>query len=94
MEERNPRKNFCYYSILSSVNYPFFAFLFQPHPSLMEIPGPWIKSDPILQLQQLQILNPLRQAEDQTGISTETSRIINPLCHRGNSNYSFFKPED
>ena len=34
---------------------------------------------PMPQLQQCQILNPLHWAGDQTGTSTETSQIINPL---------------
>lgn len=34
---------------------------------------------------QCQILSPLCEARDQTGASTETSQIINSLCHSGNS---------
>ena len=37
------------------------------------------------QLQQCQILNPLRQAGDPTSASTETSWIINPLHCSSNS---------
>ena len=55
----------------------------------MEVPGPGTESKPELQLMsQLQkcwILNPPHQARDQIGTSTETSQIINSLCHSGNS---------
>ena len=55
----------------------------------MEVPRPGIESEPelrlVLQLQQHQILNPLRLARDQSGASTETSQIINILGHIGNS---------
>ena len=37
------------------------------------------------------ILNPLCQARDQTGTSTETSWNINPLCHSRNSQGYFVK---
>ena len=51
--------------------------------------GPGIKSEPELQhmplLQQRWILNPPCQAGDPTGAATETSWIINPLHHSGNS---------
>ena len=44
------------------------------------------------------ILSPLHQAQDpQTGASTETSQIINPLCHSGNSLKALsnsFNPQD
>ena len=65
------------------------TFFFKPHFQHIEVPGPGIKSEPELpppaQLPQRQILNPLCWARDQTGASTETGQIINPLRHRGNS---------
>ena len=65
-------------------------FLFQQH---MEVPRPGVKSKPHLQptpqLWQHWILNPPCQAGDQTSKATKTSRIINPLCHRGNSLFCF-----
>ena len=36
------------------------------------------------------ILNPLSEARDQTCILLDTSRILNPLSHNGNSAYFFF----
>ena len=67
----------------------------------MDVPGLGTESklelQPIPQLQQCQILNSLCQARDRTNTSTETSQIINLLCHSGNSpcvlwtcSYSFF----
>ena len=56
----------------------------------MDVPGPGIESElelrPMPQLQQCWILNPLCQARDRTGASTEISQIINPLHHSKNSN--------
>ena len=53
----------------------------------MEVPRPGIESEPHLHLQpmpqlwQHQILNPLAQVGDQIGNATETRLIINPLGH-------------
>ena len=59
----------------------------------MEVPGPGIKSKLELQpvqLQQHQILNPLRWARNQTNTSTETRLIINPVHHCRNSHQQSF----
>ena len=36
-------------------------------------------------LRQYWILNPLSEARDRTGILMDTSQVLNPLSHRGNS---------
>ena len=60
----------------------------------MEVPGSGTASKPELLSQSCDLhhscsdtgsLNPLHWAGDPKGASTETSRIINPLCHIGNS---------
>ena len=55
----------------------------------MGVPGagtePELELQPIPQLQQCQILNARHRARDWTGAFTETSQIINPLHHSGNS---------
>ena len=50
-----------------------------------------LQLQPMPLLQQCQILNPLHQARDLTGASTETSQIINLLCHSRNSKKTFYK---
>ena len=78
----------------------FFFFLFALHPWHVEFPGPGLESKPqlwsTLQLWQCQILNWLCWAgdgiEDGTCAATETSWIINPLHHLGNSPNSHFCP--
>ena len=69
-------------------NILFFP-LFLQHPLHMEVTGPGIESKfrlrPKPQLRPCWNLNPLRQAGDQTSVSTETSWINNPLCHGRNS---------
>ena len=72
-----------------------FIYFFQLHQWHMKVPGPGIKSklelQPPLQLQQCQIPNPLHQAGDQTYAFTVTCRrIIDPLCHTGNSRSLIF----
>ena len=61
----------------------------------MEVPRPGIKSKPELQpkpqLQWCRILHSLRWAKDQTHAAAETSQIINPLYHTGNSNNNCLK---
>ena len=77
-----------YLQLLSSAphsvhsNFPvLFPPLFQLHPRHIEVPGPGIKSElhlqPMPQLGQHWILNPLYRVVDQTGNATETSWIIN-----------------
>ena len=71
-------------------NFPFFFFLFQLHPWHVEVPGPGIKSElqlqPMPQLQQCWICNPLHQTRDGTHTTTEkTTTGHYPLCHSGNS---------
>ena len=39
---------------------------------------------------QYQILNPLSEARDQTCILMDTSRVLNPLSHNGNSLHHLF----
>ena len=56
----------------------------------MEVPGPGMESElelpPVPQLQQHGILNPLCRARgNQTSTSTETSWLINSLCHHSRS---------
>ena len=55
-----------------------FVFLSWLHPQHMEIPGPGTESEPHLQpmpqLQQHRILNPLCQARDQTCANSETTQ--------------------
>ena len=41
-------------------------------------------------LWQYQILNSLSEARDQTYILMDTSQVLNPLSHHGNSHISFF----
>ena len=70
-----------------------FVFFFWPPLQHMAVPWSGIRSEPELQpapqLQQGWILNPLLQTWEQTRASTETNQINNPLCHRGNSTFSF-----
>ena len=40
-------------------------------------------------LQQCQILNPLDKARDRTLILMDTSQVLNPLSHNGNSTYNY-----
>ena len=72
-----------------------FYFPFWLHPHRMEVHRPEIESElelrPTSQLWKTMILNPLHQARDRTGNSTETSWIINPLCHRGRTTLLFLK---
>ena len=62
---------------------------FWPPLQHMKVPRPGtntkLKLQPMPQLQQRQILNPLLQARDHSGASTDTSKIINLLCHSRNS---------
>ena len=39
---------------------------------------------------QHQILNPLSKARDQTHVPMDTSQVLNPLNHKGNSEFFFF----
>ena len=43
-------------------------------------------------LQERCILDPLSEASDQTHILMDTSQVLNPLSHNGNSSYFTFKP--
>ena len=78
----------------SSAIAPAPIFFFKLHPRHVEVPRPGTRSKPQLQsmpqLQQCQILNPLCWAADQTVASTETSQIVNPPRHSGNSSSSNF----
>ena len=67
-------------------------FFFSPcfgHPTACVVPGPEIRSElqlqPMPQLWQHWILNPLCRAMDQTCTPQKQHRILNPLCHSGNS---------
>ena len=76
----------------------FSLFLFQPHLQYTEVPQPGIESElelqPMPQINQCWFLNPLRWARDRSRAFTETSWIINPLCHSRNSWYQrTFKPK-
>ena len=68
------------------MNTDFFFLLPLRH---VEDPGLGVESEtqlqPTPQLQQYGVPNPLCQAESGTSNSTETSWIINPLYHSGNS---------
>ena len=64
-------------------------FLFRPHPKHMEVARPGTESEP--QLQKHWILNLLHWAGDQTGATTKTNQIINPLHHSGNSKIHILK---
>ena len=64
----------------------------------MEVPRIGVEPEPHLwptsQPQQCQILNPLSEAKDQTHILVDTSQVLNPLSHNGNSKYTILtKPE-
>ena len=68
--------------------------LFWLQPWCREVPGLGIEYKPELQpvpqLQQCQIFNPLYRAREQTSGSTEKRLIINPLCQSGNSPLPIF----
>ena len=69
-----------------------FCFL-RPHPRHKEVPRLEAESELCLrpQLQQCQILNPLREARDQTRILMDTRQVCNPLSHNGNAYCGFFE---
>ena len=69
----------------------FFFSFFSCTPGIWKFPGPGIKSEPHLQpTPQLSTLNALHRAGIKpTSNATETSQIINPLHHSGNSPSGF-----
>ena len=71
-----------------------YFFLFWPSLQHMDSPRPSMEFEPELQptpqLQQCWLLNPLCRAMGPTRTSTETSQIINPLCHSRNSSLPIF----
>ena len=77
--------SFLFFSFFFLFLFFFFFNLFWPHSRQMKVSGPGIKSELLLQptplLKPCWILNPLHWAGDQRGNATETSWIINPLCH-------------
>lgn len=73
----------CIFNVLILLQVLFFFFpLFAADPWHMEFPG---QGPNLPQLWQRWVLNPLPQARDWTGNTTEATQIINPLCYSGNS---------
>ena len=75
-----------------------FCFFLGPHLQCMEVPRPGVESElylpayvtarseqPHHSSQQGQILNPPNRARDRTRILKDTSQLLNPLRHHGNS---------
>ena len=86
----SPSSFFCTPNIIWIFLFVFFSF-FSCTPGIWKFPGPGIKSEPHLQpTPQLSTLNALHRAGIKpTSNATETSQIINPLHHSGNSPSGF-----
>jgi len=93
-----PSVELCKVTVGSAIFFFFFFWsLLEPHPWHMEVPRLGVKSEPQPQPRQIPavsatstaargwILNPLREARDQTRILMDTSQGLNPLSHNGNS---------
>ena len=98
--------SFTYFSHVVQTYFSFFFAFLGPYPRHKEVPTLGVESELkllayttatakpdlrwVCDLWQHQILNPLSQARDWTHILTDTSQVLNPLSHSGNSSIFFF----